>query len=254
MWWLGWASQEMRSESHWPTKSTMKSLLHTCCWGARMRWVYQLSIFIYFVCLFLSQNEKILHYIHIQDGAVYVIILILFTAVLCRSFSCNHSQNTIELHVLLNIPAWILRLRHEINDLFLELHWTNLILVLALRQTVKNLIGACFTVTLLSVNLLAFCVCSSVSQTESSVSRSGSSLSLARVRPGAITNGTSKHTTSSSSSGAASSSSGHKAQRSASTYHRQRRHSDFCKAKYWDQWHILVKFVFSIFWFWSCFD
>lgn len=115
MWWLGWASQEKRSESHWPTKSTMKSLLHTCCWGARMRWVYQLGIFIYFVCLFLSQNEKILHYIHIQDGAVYVIILILFTAVLCRSFSCNHSQNTIELHVLLNIPAWILRLRHEIN-------------------------------------------------------------------------------------------------------------------------------------------
>uniref|UniRef100_A0A673C444 non-specific serine/threonine protein kinase n=1 Tax=Sphaeramia orbicularis TaxID=375764 RepID=A0A673C444_9TELE len=48
-------------------------------------------------------------------------------------------------------------------------------------------------------------------------SRSGSSLSLARVRTGAITNGTSKHSTSSSSSG-----------RSASTYHRQRRHSDFC--------------------------
>ncbi|KAM8852919.1 MAP/microtubule affinity-regulating kinase 4 isoform 4-T4 [Synchiropus picturatus] len=63
---------------------------------------------------------------------------------------------------------------------------------------------------------------------ESSVSRSGSSLSLARIRPGTITNGTSKHSTSSSSSGAQSSSSGHKAQRSASTYHRQRRHSDFC--------------------------
>uniref|UniRef100_A0AAQ5XNM2 non-specific serine/threonine protein kinase n=1 Tax=Amphiprion ocellaris TaxID=80972 RepID=A0AAQ5XNM2_AMPOC len=59
-------------------------------------------------------------------------------------------------------------------------------------------------------------------------SRSGSSLSLARVRPGTISNGTSKHSTSSSSSGAPSSSSGHKAQRSASTYHRQRRHSDFC--------------------------
>uniref|UniRef100_A0A3B5B2W6 non-specific serine/threonine protein kinase n=1 Tax=Stegastes partitus TaxID=144197 RepID=A0A3B5B2W6_9TELE len=59
-------------------------------------------------------------------------------------------------------------------------------------------------------------------------SRSGSSLSLARVRPGTISNGTSKHSTSSSSSGAQSSSSGHKAQRSASTYHRQRRHSDFC--------------------------
>uniref|UniRef100_A0A665TFV2 MAP/microtubule affinity-regulating kinase 3 n=1 Tax=Echeneis naucrates TaxID=173247 RepID=A0A665TFV2_ECHNA len=59
-------------------------------------------------------------------------------------------------------------------------------------------------------------------------SRTGSSLSLARVRPSTITNGTSKHSTSSSSSGAPSSSSGHKAQRSASTYHRQRRHSDFC--------------------------
>lgn len=41
----------------------------------------------YLFCLFLSQNEKILHHIHIQDGAVYVIVLILFTAVLCRSFS-----------------------------------------------------------------------------------------------------------------------------------------------------------------------
>ncbi|XP_041796021.1 MAP/microtubule affinity-regulating kinase 4 isoform X2 [Chelmon rostratus] len=63
-------------------------------------------------------------------------------------------------------------------------------------------------------------------ETEGSESRSGSSLSLARVRTSGITNGTSKHTT--SSSGAPSSSSGHKAQRSASTYHRQRRHSDFC--------------------------
>uniref|UniRef100_A0A3B3V1A4 MAP/microtubule affinity-regulating kinase 3 n=1 Tax=Poecilia latipinna TaxID=48699 RepID=A0A3B3V1A4_9TELE len=59
-------------------------------------------------------------------------------------------------------------------------------------------------------------------------SRSASSLSLARIRPSAITNGMSKHSTSSSSSGAQSSSSGHKPQRSASTYHRQRRHSDFC--------------------------
>ncbi|XP_055369912.1 MAP/microtubule affinity-regulating kinase 4 isoform X2 [Betta splendens] len=66
-------------------------------------------------------------------------------------------------------------------------------------------------------------------ETEATESRSGSSLSLARVRPGTITNGASKHSTSSSSSsGAPSSSSGHKAQRSASTYHRQRRHSDFC--------------------------
>ncbi|XP_047449959.1 MAP/microtubule affinity-regulating kinase 4 isoform X4 [Mugil cephalus] len=65
-------------------------------------------------------------------------------------------------------------------------------------------------------------------ETDVTDSRSGSTLSLARVRHGTITNGTSKHSTSSSSSGATSSSSGHKAQRSASTYHRQRRHSDFC--------------------------
>uniref|UniRef100_A0A674MNG4 non-specific serine/threonine protein kinase n=1 Tax=Takifugu rubripes TaxID=31033 RepID=A0A674MNG4_TAKRU len=64
--------------------------------------------------------------------------------------------------------------------------------------------------------------------TENVVTRSSSSLSLARVRPGTVTNGTSKHASSSSSSGAASSSAGPKAQRSASTYHRQRRHSDFC--------------------------
>uniref|UniRef100_A0A672HXF8 MAP/microtubule affinity-regulating kinase 3 n=1 Tax=Salarias fasciatus TaxID=181472 RepID=A0A672HXF8_SALFA len=54
------------------------------------------------------------------------------------------------------------------------------------------------------------------SETEASESRSASSLSLARVRPGAVSNGTSKHSTSSSSSGApsSSSSSGHKPQRS----------------------------------------
>lgn len=86
-------------------------------------------------------------------------------------------------------------------------------------------------------------MCLSFFQTEGTESRSGSSLSLARVRPSAITNGTSKHTTSSSSSGAPPSSSGHKAQRSASTYHRQRRHSDFCKAKYRDQWHSGVYLV-----------
>uniref|UniRef100_A0AAY4ECD4 non-specific serine/threonine protein kinase n=1 Tax=Denticeps clupeoides TaxID=299321 RepID=A0AAY4ECD4_9TELE len=49
---------------------------------------------------------------------------------------------------------------------------------------------------------------------DSSESRSASSLSLARVRPSTITN--------------ASTSSHSKTQRSASTYHRQRRHSDFC--------------------------
>ncbi|XP_043975998.1 MAP/microtubule affinity-regulating kinase 4 isoform X1 [Gambusia affinis] len=65
-------------------------------------------------------------------------------------------------------------------------------------------------------------------ETDGAESRSASSLSLARIRPSAITNGMSKHSTSSSSSGAQSSSSSHKPQRSASTYHRQRRHSDFC--------------------------
>ncbi|TNN76768.1 MAP/microtubule affinity-regulating kinase 4 [Liparis tanakae] len=69
-------------------------------------------------------------------------------------------------------------------------------------------------------------------ETEGSDSRSGSSLSLARVRASTTTNGTSKHTapisSSSTSSATPSSSTGHKAQRSASTYHRQRRHSDFC--------------------------
>ncbi|KAF3847379.1 hypothetical protein F7725_020407 [Dissostichus mawsoni] len=63
--------------------------------------------------------------------------------------------------------------------------------------------------------------------TDVSESRTASSLSLARVRPSTITNGTSKHTTSSSAA-PSSSSSAHKPQRSASTYHRQRRHSDFC--------------------------
>lgn len=82
-------------------------------------------------------------------------------------------------------------------------------------------------ITTADINILSFVLC--VSQTENVVTRSSSSLSLARVRPGTVTNGTSKHGSSSSSSGAASSSAGPKAQRSASTYHRQRRHSDFCK-------------------------
>uniref|UniRef100_A0A4W4HU48 MAP/microtubule affinity-regulating kinase 3 n=1 Tax=Electrophorus electricus TaxID=8005 RepID=A0A4W4HU48_ELEEL len=62
-----------------------------------------------------------------------------------------------------------------------------------------------------------------------SESRSSSSLSLARVRPSPITNGTSKHSSTSSSS-STSASTHSKAQRSASTYHRQRRHSDFCES------------------------
>ncbi|XP_033832396.1 MAP/microtubule affinity-regulating kinase 4 isoform X1 [Periophthalmus magnuspinnatus] len=60
-------------------------------------------------------------------------------------------------------------------------------------------------------------------QKEGSELRSGSTLNLARARN--ITNGTSKPSSSSSSSGTSSSS--HKPVRSASTYHRQRRHSDF---------------------------
>uniref|UniRef100_A0A8C5CFA3 non-specific serine/threonine protein kinase n=1 Tax=Gadus morhua TaxID=8049 RepID=A0A8C5CFA3_GADMO len=56
------------------------------------------------------------------------------------------------------------------------------------------------------------------SETEGGDSRSASCLSLSRVRPGStITNGTSKHSSSSSTG-----------PRSASTYQRQRRHSDFC--------------------------
>ncbi|XP_058269146.1 MAP/microtubule affinity-regulating kinase 4 isoform X1 [Hemibagrus wyckioides] len=57
-------------------------------------------------------------------------------------------------------------------------------------------------------------------------SRSSSTLSLARVRPSPITNGTSKHSSTSSSSSA--STTHNKPQRSSSTYQRQRRHSDFC--------------------------
>ncbi|XP_075771485.1 MAP/microtubule affinity-regulating kinase 4 isoform X1 [Pelodiscus sinensis] len=54
-------------------------------------------------------------------------------------------------------------------------------------------------------------------EVEGSESRTGSSLSLARVRaPSEVSNGTSKSSTHA------------KAQRSSSTYHRQRRHSDFC--------------------------
>ncbi|XP_057212712.1 MAP/microtubule affinity-regulating kinase 4 isoform X1 [Triplophysa rosa] len=55
-------------------------------------------------------------------------------------------------------------------------------------------------------------------------SRVSGSMTLPRARPSPITNGTNKHSSSSSSS----SSSHSKTQRSASTYHRQRRHSDFC--------------------------
>ncbi|XP_069366540.1 MAP/microtubule affinity-regulating kinase 4 isoform X4 [Paralichthys olivaceus] len=63
---------------------------------------------------------------------------------------------------------------------------------------------------------------------EGSEARSASSLSLARVRPSPITNGTNKHSSATGSSSSSTSSSHSKTQRSASTYHRQRRHSDFC--------------------------
>ncbi|XP_006808677.1 MAP/microtubule affinity-regulating kinase 4 [Neolamprologus brichardi] len=62
---------------------------------------------------------------------------------------------------------------------------------------------------------------------DGSDARSASSLSLARVRPSPITNGTNKHSSATGSSSSTSSSHS-KTQRSASTYHRQRRHSDFC--------------------------
>uniref|UniRef100_A0A3Q1F0S5 non-specific serine/threonine protein kinase n=1 Tax=Acanthochromis polyacanthus TaxID=80966 RepID=A0A3Q1F0S5_9TELE len=63
---------------------------------------------------------------------------------------------------------------------------------------------------------------------EGSEARTASSLSLARVRPSPITNGTNKHSSATGSSSSSTSSSHSKTQRSASTYHRQRRHSDFC--------------------------
>ncbi|KAF1378965.1 hypothetical protein PFLUV_G00196010 [Perca fluviatilis] len=63
---------------------------------------------------------------------------------------------------------------------------------------------------------------------EASEARTASSLSLARVRPSPITNGTNKHSSATGSSSSSTSSSHNKSQRSASTYHRQRRHSDFC--------------------------
>uniref|UniRef100_A0A3P8WTL8 non-specific serine/threonine protein kinase n=1 Tax=Cynoglossus semilaevis TaxID=244447 RepID=A0A3P8WTL8_CYNSE len=63
---------------------------------------------------------------------------------------------------------------------------------------------------------------------EGSETRTASSLSLARVRPSPITNGTNKHSSATGSSSSSSSSSHSKTQRSSSTYHRQRRHSDFC--------------------------
>uniref|UniRef100_A0A3P8NK03 non-specific serine/threonine protein kinase n=1 Tax=Astatotilapia calliptera TaxID=8154 RepID=A0A3P8NK03_ASTCA len=63
---------------------------------------------------------------------------------------------------------------------------------------------------------------------DGSDARTASSLSLARVRPSPITNGTNKHSSATGSSSSSTSSSHSKTQRSASTYHRQRRHSDFC--------------------------
>ncbi|XP_061558521.1 MAP/microtubule affinity-regulating kinase 4 isoform X1 [Phycodurus eques] len=64
---------------------------------------------------------------------------------------------------------------------------------------------------------------------EGSEARTASTLSLARVRPSPITNGTNKHSSAATGSSSSSTSSSHsKTQRSASTYHRQRRHSDFC--------------------------
>lgn len=107
----------------------------------------------------------------------------------------------------------------------INLDWLTIALCLWQCEASKAINNLTNTVPVSNVESFSLSVC----QTEGSESRSGSSLSLARVRPGTISNGTSKHSTSSSSSGAPSSSSGHKAQRSASTYHRQRRHSDFCK-------------------------
>ncbi|XP_053532964.1 MAP/microtubule affinity-regulating kinase 4 isoform X1 [Ictalurus punctatus] len=65
-------------------------------------------------------------------------------------------------------------------------------------------------------------------------SRVSGSMTLPRVRPSPVANGTNKHSstaaaaTAAAASSSSSSSSHSKTQRSASTYHRQRRHSDFC--------------------------
>ncbi|XP_076847200.1 MAP/microtubule affinity-regulating kinase 4 isoform X2 [Brachyhypopomus gauderio] len=59
-------------------------------------------------------------------------------------------------------------------------------------------------------------------------SRVSGSMTLPRVRPSPVTNGTNKHSTAATVASSSSSSSHSKTQRSASTYHRQRRHSDFC--------------------------
>lgn len=120
---------------------------------------------------------------------------------------------------------------NEVTATYLLLGRKNDVSVLILLLLIISEYNFCIeTLNNMNINIQSMdTVCLIVSQTENVVTRSSSSLSLARVRPGTVTNGTSKHASSSSSSGAASSSAGPKAQRSASTYHRQRRHSDFCK-------------------------
>lgn len=120
---------------------------------------------------------------------------------------------------------------NEVTATYLLLGRKNDVSVIVLLLLIISEYNLCIeTLNNINMNIQSLdTVCLIVSQTENVVTRSSSSLSLARVRPGTVTNGTSKHASSSSSSGAASSSAGPKAQRSASTYHRQRRHSDFCK-------------------------
>lgn len=120
---------------------------------------------------------------------------------------------------------------NEVTATYLLLGRKNDVSVVVLLLLIISEYNLCIeTLNNMNMNIQSLdTVCLIVSQTENVVTRSSSSLSLARVRPGTVTNGTSKHASSSSSSGAASSSAGPKAQRSASTYHRQRRHSDFCK-------------------------
>ncbi|XP_048122864.1 LOW QUALITY PROTEIN: MAP/microtubule affinity-regulating kinase 4 [Alosa alosa] len=65
-------------------------------------------------------------------------------------------------------------------------------------------------------------------KTEDGAETRSGSMTLPRVRPSPITNGTNKHSSATGSSSSSSSSSHSKTQRSSSTYHRQRRHSDFC--------------------------
>lgn len=96
--------------------------------------------------------------------------------------------------------------------------------ILTLRHTLQSRCTSPF-------QLLYSDMCPWLCSQDGAESRVSGSMTLPRVRQSPITNGTNKHssTAAAASSSSSSSSSHSKTQRSASTYHRQRRHSDFCK-------------------------